>query len=135
MGTGKTHTVKQLHQRGYFPLDAFVSVDPDVIRHRLPEFEKYVARNPEKAGQLTRKEAGMMSEILTKTALRRGQNVLVDGTLRDAAWYEDYLRELRSYHSDIRIAILHITAPREKIFERAMVRLWGQLELSIFNMV
>lgn len=53
----------------------------------MPEFEVYIERNPEKAGELTRKEAGMMAEILTIFALEQGMNVLVDGSLKDAQWY------------------------------------------------
>lgn len=39
-----------------FPLLAFVSVDPDVIRRYLPEFESYVEQDPMMAGEMTRKE-------------------------------------------------------------------------------
>ena len=35
---------------------AFISVDPDVIRRYLPEFESYVEEDPMMAGEMTRKE-------------------------------------------------------------------------------
>lgn len=73
MGAGKSHTVKSLDAENRFPLHSFVIVDPDQIRHRLPEFDGYVESNPLTAGEMTRKECGMMAEILTKAALQRGQ--------------------------------------------------------------
>ena len=77
---------------------------------------------PEQAGELTRKESGMISEILTEAALKRGQNVLVDGTLRNSTWYESYFESLRDRYPRVKIGILHVTAPREAVLERALVR-------------
>lgn len=122
MGAGKTHTIRRLDEQGIFPLKSFVSVDPDEMRRHLPEFALYVDKSPETAGELTRKEAGMMSEILTEAALERGQNVLVDGSLRDAAWYQNYFAVLRRSFPNIRIGIIHVTAPTEAIFQRARDR-------------
>lgn len=123
MGAGKTHVVKELDRSGFFPLQSFVSVDPDQIRHNfLPEFDFYVQQCPELAGERTRKETGMIAEILIQAALQKGQNVLVDGTLRDADWHRQYFRDLRVQYPNIRIAILHIVAPREIVFQRAESR-------------
>jgi hypothetical protein len=122
MGAGKTHTIKQLHSNGQFPLQSFVTVDPDEMRRLLPEFNVYVGFNPETAGELTRKEAGMMAEILTVAALERGQHVLVDGSLRDAHWYQKYFLSLRQSFPRIKLGIIHVTAPTKVIFERVKVR-------------
>lgn len=122
MGAGKSHTIRVLEARGRFPLYSFVTVDPDVIRHQLPEYPEYAARCPETAGELTRNECGMIAEILTRAALLNGQNVLVDGSLRNATWYRSHFEELRQLQPRVRIAILHVQAPREAIFERALRR-------------
>jgi len=121
MGAGKSHTIKLLDQKGRFPLHTFVSVDPDRIRHLFPEWDHYVKHCPQKAGELTGKEAGMLSEILTEAALRKGQNVLVDGTLGNHTFYSSYFSKLRRGYPGLKIAILHITAPREKVFSRVLV--------------
>lgn len=121
MGCGKSHTIRLLDQKSRFPLHSFVTVDPDQIRHQLPEFDEYAYRNPQKAGELTRKECGMMSEILTKAALQHGRNVLVDGSLRNATWYSQYFQELKRTYPKLRIGIIHVTAPREAVFARALV--------------
>lgn len=99
-----------------------MQVDPDEIRRRLPEFAVYIKRSPERAGELTRKEVGMMAELLTNYALERGQNVLVDGSLRDAEWYEQHFQHLRTTYPKLRIGIIHVTAPTEAVFDRVTQR-------------
>lgn len=49
------------------------------------------------------------------------KQVLVDGSLRDADWYMEYFQQLRNDFPFLRIAILHITAPKEIVLERAAV--------------
>ena len=56
MGAGKGYTMKFLVEEQWFPLPAFVIVDPDEIRRLLPEYRLYITENPERAGELTRKE-------------------------------------------------------------------------------
>lgn len=60
MGAGKSYTMRKLVDKGRFPLLAFVNVDPDEIRRQLPEYHLYVSQNAELAGELTRKEAGLI---------------------------------------------------------------------------
>ena len=124
MGAGKSYTIRHLAQKGRFPLESFVQVDPDEVRRLLPEFKHYLENEPQNAGDLTRKEAGYISEILTLAALKSGRNVLVDGSLRDSDWYKGYFDSLRNRYGKkgLRIGILHITAPREAVFKRAEVR-------------
>lgn len=123
MGSGKSYTIRHLAKSDRFPLDSFVTVDPDEIRRLLPEFEMYLDYEPEEAGERTRKEAGFIAEMLTQIALNAGRNVLVDGSLNDAKWYRDYFQILRRDYGKygLRIGILHITAPREAVFERSRV--------------
>ena len=141
-GAGKSHTIHRLQELGCFPpRSSFVGVDPDEIRRRLPEFSLY---HSDRAGALTQKEAGMIAELLTDIALSSGKNVVVDGSLRDAAWHEGYFRSLRSRfgggsgnadsesesgntnknkdQSDLRIGILYVTAPTDEIYQRVEQR-------------
>ena len=100
---------------------AFVRVNPDAIRRYLPEYHLYIETNPDLAGELTNKEAGYIAEVLTLAGLQQGKNVMVDGSLRRADWYREYFARLRSEFPDLRIAIIHVVAPREAIFQRASV--------------
>ncbi|GFH56011.1 hypothetical protein CTEN210_12487 [Chaetoceros tenuissimus] len=124
MGSGKSYTIRKLHQQDRFPLETFVTVDPDEIRRLLPEFEWYLEHDPVVAGEATRKEAGLLAEMLTQIALKYGRNVLVDGSLNDAEWYHDYFQDLRRDYGKygLKIGILHVTAPRDAVFERAEMR-------------
>lgn len=122
MGAGKSWTVQQLHLQGHFPLESFVTVDPDEIRHYLPEFSTLSQKYPHLAGEWTNKEAGFVAELLTLVALHQGRNVLVDGSLRNAVWYQVYIQELRTSFRLLRIAILHVTAPRHLVLQRAHER-------------
>lgn len=121
-GAGKSYTMKKLVDSGRFPLLGFVTTDPDKIRQYLPEFHLYVDSDPEAAGELTHKEAGYIAEILTLAGLQSGKNVMVDGSLRDSDWYKTYFQRLRQEFTLLRIAIIHVTAPRDAIFRRAAVR-------------
>ena len=121
MGAGKSYTMRKLVESGRFPLLGFVTTDPDKIRRYLPEFHLYVDSDPEAAGQLTHKEAGYIAEILTLAGLQAGKNVLVDGSMRNSDWYKTYFKRLRNDFPLLRIAIIHVTAPREAIFQRAAV--------------
>lgn len=121
MGAGKSYTLKWCHKRDIFPLNAFVVVDPDEVRQQFPEYGLYVSQNALHAGEMTRKEAGYIVEILTLAALQAGKNVLVDGSLRDYEWYSEYFDKLRSKYPSLKIMILHIDAPIDAIFDRAEV--------------
>lgn len=120
--SGKGYTMRQLVAKGRFPLFSFVRVDPDVIRRYLPEYSLYVHSSPEEAGRLTNKEAGYIAEILILAGLQAGKNVMVDGSLRNSEWYREYLGTLRNDFPKLKLAIIHITAPRDAIFRRAAVR-------------
>eukprot|EP00980_Cylindrotheca_fusiformis_P030738 scaffold25338_cov181-Cylindrotheca_fusiformis.AAC.1 len=124
MGCGKSYTMNRLVQSNppRFPLRAFIKVDPDEIRRLLPEYHMYINKNANLAGELTRKEAGYIAEILTLAALQGGKNVLQDGSLRDAEWYKVYFQRLRDEFPSVRQAIIHVTAPREAVFKRAAAR-------------
>lgn len=140
MGVGKGHTIRWLDSIDLLSLDAFVNVDPDVIRKILPEFEEYNIRNNQTMGYLTQKEVGYISEvinyyikfnlnhnihlqILTYDALRKLKNVLVDGSLRDTHWYLKYFNNLREkFGTKLKMAIMNVIAPKETVLTRAMLR-------------
>ena len=122
MGAGKSHTMTYLHHHNLFPLEAFVKVDPDVIRALLPEFQGYFTRDILTTGYLTQREVGYISEVLTLDALTKGKNVLLDSSMRDAAWFARYLEYLHDHFPLLRIAILRVDAPLSTIFTRALKR-------------
>ena len=131
MGAGKGYTVSKLVQNGRFPLLAFVRVNPDAIRRHLPEYHLYIRQSPQLAGDLTNKEAGYIAEILMLASLKAGKNVICDGSLRHTVWYRALFARLRREFEDLRIAILHVTAPRQVVFQRAAVRHVHMMEKGV----
>ena len=122
MGAGKGHTIEWLFQQNLFPLNAFVRVDPDIIRELLPETRGYISRNSLAAGAMTQKEVGYIAEVLTMNALGLGKNILVDGSLRNAAWYTEYIESLRVTFPNLKIAILYVTASVDTVLTRVKKR-------------
>jgi hypothetical protein len=94
-GAGKSTMVEFMDHAGILPLDRFAIVDPDAIRYQLPEWPAFVAEDPVTAAARTQKEAGYIAELIQEEALRRGRSVLVDGTLRDVAWYTQVLQRVK----------------------------------------
>ncbi len=122
MGAGKGHTIEWLYKEDLFPLNAFVRVDPDILRELLPETKSYIEIDPIKAGKLTQKEVGYIAEVLNKVALGLGKNVLTDGSLRNAQWYIEYISSLKKEYKNLKIAIIYVTASIDTILLRARNR-------------
>ncbi len=119
MGAGKSYTLKWLDKQGYFPLSTFVSVDPDAIKCELPEMKSFIQSEPRCASTLVHKESGYIAEIAEAAAFDRSFNLLVDGSLRDHQWYRALFRRIRRKHKHYRIAILHVSARPETVYQRA----------------
>ena len=122
MGAGKSRTVEWMSERGIFPLDNIVQIDPDKIKMSLPEWPGYVARDRLTAGYHTHHESGYVVEIAQEAALLAGKHCWGDGSLRDGAWYEHVLRTIKQRHPRYRVAILHVEAKQEVILERVRRR-------------
>jgi len=122
MGAGKGYVIEWMQRHEYLPLDEFVVVDPDRIRTCLPEWNGYLAEGPERAGEMTQKEAACIAEILGYKALRQRYNVVFDGSLRDTRWYAMFFQQIRQAFPGIRIMILHIFAERDQVLQCARSR-------------
>ena len=118
------YILQWLAAKGLLPLERFVIVDPDAIRTWLPEWHGLVAQNASTAGYRTQREVGSLAEILTTWALDNGRSVVIDSSLRDAAWHAEYFTALRRLYPRVRLAILHVTASyptlRARVTRRAV---------------
>jgi len=125
MGAGKSHTVRWLAAAGAFPLASFVRVNPDAIKSRLPEHSALVAgggASRAAAGSLLHRESGYIAELIERAAIARSYSVLVDGSLRNAAWYGEAIARLRATSPAYRVALLLVTATRATVLRRAQRR-------------
>jgi hypothetical protein len=151
-GAGKFHAVRTLVQEGYLPLLGFIHVDTDRIRRMLPDLivspynaphhhedtarplqhqshseseahmEHVTTTTTTDASDSTEKEAGYIAEIVTWAALYGGKNVILDAAMKNVGWYQRLFADLRAFFPSLRLALLHIIAPREAVFQWSMVR-------------
>lgn len=124
MGVGKGHVMRYMSEQGHMPLENIVWIDPDHIKYMMPEWDEYVKRGTA-AGNLCHRESGFIQELAQEAALRNGQNIWVDGSLRDGNWFKMMYGDLRHRFPSYRIAIFYIKASdrvvRERIAKRSRV--------------
>jgi Zeta toxin len=122
MGVGKGYVLTQLQQSQRMNLDDFVKIDPDLIKFELPEMTGYLQKDRETASTKLHRESTQMADIIFEYAITNSMSILVDGSLRDVVYYQSLFHRIRTEYSSYRIGIIHITASREAIFERATAR-------------
>eukprot|EP00434_Breviolum_minutum_P003629 symbB.v1.2.003196.t1/scaffold158.1/size292703/9 len=122
MGVGKGYTLSWMSQHGFFPLENIVHIDPDAFKMMMPEWPDYVARDRDCAGTMCHKESSFMVEVAQAAAMEKRQNIWVDGSLRDATFYEQVFRRIRHTHPHYRISIFYINASEQAIRQRIKVR-------------
>ena len=79
-------------------------------------------RAPNAAGSLTHKESGFIAEIAQELALRSGQNIWIDGSLQDHAWWSGVFADIRKRFPRYRLAIFYVYASEAEVLRRAEKR-------------
>ena len=93
MGAGKSHVMRWMDSRRLIRLCDFIRIDPDELRQALRETSGYIARNPQTAGVLTQR-APFLADLLLEVTLEAGRPAIVDGSLRNAQWYEQLFAKI-----------------------------------------
>jgi len=122
MGVGKSYVLSKLFQRGLFPLDSFIKIDPDMLKSELPEMPGYLANGPESAATKLHRESTQMADVMFEHALASKSSILVDGSLRDVEWYKTLFGRIRKEFPKYRLGILYVSASQEIIRKRAESR-------------
>ena len=122
MGVGKGYVLTKLHERGLFPLDDYVKIDPDMLKSELPEMAGFLQADRASAATKLHRESTQMGDVLLEHALAHHCNILVDGSLRDVNYYQQLFDRIHEQFPRYRIALLHVTADREVVRERARQR-------------
>jgi predicted ABC-type ATPase len=117
MGSGKTHTVKRLLGEFY---DDYVMADVDRIKHCLPEMKELLKTDPKNAGTILHSEACTIHEIMFRSAIMEGRNVIIDGSLRDGKFFLPFLKQWKDVSYEI--TIIHVVASLETCLRRAEKR-------------
>jgi hypothetical protein len=123
MGVGKGYVITQLQQQNLLNIrDYFITIDPDLIKYELPEMVGYLQIDRTTAATKLHRESTQMADIIFEYAIQHSLSILVDGSLRDVLYYKSLFHRIRTDYKQYRIAIIHITASRDVIYERAMNR-------------
>ncbi len=122
-GAGKSRTIDHLiEQNILYPKDYYVYIDPDKIKHQLPEMQTYINMCPLEAGNLTHKESTFIALIIEYYALEQNYNIIVDGSLQNALWYQEYFCQIKQNYPLYTIGIIKVDASLENIKQRCIDR-------------
>lgn len=121
MGCGKGFTFKKLSERGYFPIENIVRIDPDFFKECMPEWRGYLEHGQD-AGSMTHMESTYIQELCQEAALENSQNIWVDGSLHDRKWFALVFADIRKRYSHYRIGIFHVYADEEIVRQRVKSR-------------
>jgi len=122
MGAGKGHHKAKLVQQGVLDMRTMADIDPDKIKTALPENQQYILENPLTAFSRLHKESAYLAEVAMWMCFCLDLNILVDGTLKDHAWYTSLFKKVKIKYSHYWIEIIHVTANRETILKRVAQR-------------
>lgn len=87
----------------------FVSVDPDGMKEKLPEYLLAVANSDRTAAARAHEESStMIADVLKARAIEGGFNVLLDGTGKNAAKYEAMMKDLKGRGYEVRLMMPHL---------------------------
>lgn len=76
----------------------------------------------EAAGNHCHRESAYIQEIAQEVAMRKLQNIWVDGSLRDGNWFKQVFQNIRRTHPKFKIAIFEVTATEENVRSRIKKR-------------
>lgn len=99
-----------------------VWVDPDDIRHQLPNIQALIKDNPWSAGELTNREVGYLSETLIRYALSQNYTIYADGSMCDYAWYTLFLQEIQTRYPQYMVRVYYFEVPWVTLLERVWQR-------------
>jgi 8-oxo-dGTP pyrophosphatase MutT (NUDIX family)/predicted ABC-type ATPase len=102
----------------------FVTVDPDAIKEKLPEYQAAVADHDNTfkgAALMAHEESSAVAKEILRKAIANGQNVIVDGTGAHAGNFLDKMRALQAAGYHVHVAMPHLEASEgmKRLIDRA----------------
>ena len=101
-GSGKSTLVKSLNQND----NHTVTVDPDSIREKLPEYQEGLKLRVKNAASITHSEAMYIAEKARQKVVNDGYNLRVDGTGANYRSYSNTMNTLRNNGHKIRLVMV-----------------------------
>jgi predicted ABC-type ATPase len=97
-----------------------VHIDPDQIKDQLPEYRAAVKNGYRAAAKIAHAESAHIAERIRAESMRRGLNVLVDGTGADLDSFLPKLKQLRDH--GYKVTLLMPYVPETMAVKRAIHR-------------
>lgn len=96
-----------------------ITIDPDVIKKWIPEYQSYQKKFPSSAAALVHKESVDISEKLINQMLKAKKSFLLEGTMAKTSKYVDLVNRLLKRRYEVFVYIvdvpLHVAIEREAI--------------------
>ena len=98
----------------------FVRVDPDAIKEHLPEFKESVKQGAKDSAVIVHDESSLIARQIQETAVGNKQNIIFDGTGRNAEKYEKMIQGMKD--AGYKVDVIMPTIPVEEAKKRAGLR-------------
>lgn len=100
--SGKSFALKALDTAG------FVHIDSDAIKSLLPEYLEAVAAHARNAASMVHDESSDLAEKALEIAIRRGCDLVYDGTGKNASKYAKIINQLHDAGYSVRLIYVHV---------------------------
>lgn len=121
-GAGKSTVLKELATIGLFPTNNTVFIDPDMVKELLPEYTQFKKLDPQKAASAVHSESGYICDVLYAEAIKRGFNIVVDGTLRAYDYFYKVITEIPAIYGKYQIVTVYVDASLPTLMKRVEER-------------
>lgn len=101
----------------------FARIDPDVIREKLPEYDRIARSGTPRLAELTRSETNRIMDNLIAKTIGEGKSFVFDASGRDLEWYKNLIQTLqeKSYEVTVVMVFTDPAVARRRCDERAEV--------------
>lgn len=121
-GAGKSHCIKHLSRIGKLDINNYIYIDPDRIKYELIEARHYIAKDPVNAGSLLHMESTYISLLLQYVCFDAGYQMIVDGSMRETAWFISYIKWINVNYTQYIIGIIQVKADLDIVLQRCHKR-------------
>src|ERR1700744_2123522 len=91
-GSGKSHVIDYFNNLGFVNRNEYIYIDPDQIKHKLPETKTYINNNPVHASTMLHMESTFISLLIEYIALHNSYPIIIDGSLHNHKWYQEHFK-------------------------------------------
>ncbi len=117
-GSGKSHTIKHLK----FLQTGMVHIDPDAIKTLLADEKNAPVYLADEKNTSIHLEATFVSTLAEFAVFHRGLSAIIDGSLHNYVWYEEYLSKQRLKYPAYNWCLVHVDCNLQTALTRCAIR-------------